>query len=77
MSHALKAKRLDHKKCRALAESLGMSVSDDGVAFTVCGAQLVNGEPAPYWIARMNGLTVEEVAKHLGGSRGNRDRGTP
>lgn len=45
-----------------LVEKIGMSVSDDGVAFTVCGGQLVNGWDAPPEIAEMNGWTVEEVA---------------
>lgn len=52
-----------------LVRSLGMSVSDDGVAFTVCGGQLVNGEDAPPEIRAMNGWTVDEVAAEVSAKR--------
>jgi hypothetical protein len=42
-----------------------MSVSDDGVAFTVCGGQLVNGKTAPPEIARMNGWTADDIAHEM------------
>jgi hypothetical protein len=48
-----------------IVEAAGMSVSDDGVAFTVCGGQLVNGQEAPQKIKDMNGWGVEDVAKEL------------
>jgi hypothetical protein len=46
-------------------ESIGMSVSADGVAFTVCGGQLVSGETASPEIAGMNGWTVDDVAREI------------
>lgn len=47
----------------ALVEGIGMSVdADDGLAFTVCGGQLVNGDEAAPHIARMNGWPVQDVA---------------
>lgn len=51
------------RTARKIVESAGMAVSDDGVAFTVCGGQLVNGDAAPPHIAAMNGWTVEDVAR--------------
>ncbi|MDI3559846.1 hypothetical protein [Bradyrhizobium sp. Arg816] len=52
-----------------LVRSLGMSISDDGVAFTVCGGQLVNGEDAPPEIQDMNGWTVDDVAREVASRR--------
>lgn len=54
-----------YRKAVRFVESLGMSVSSDGVAFTVCGGQLVNGETAPPEIARMNGWTVDDIALEM------------
>jgi hypothetical protein len=53
---------MNYSDARDLVRSLGMSVSDDGVAFTVCGGQLVNGHEAPAEIQAMNGWTVDDVA---------------
>ena len=51
--------------CR-LVESVGMSVlEDDGLAFTVCGGELVNGDEAPPAIARMNGWDVFDIAEAI------------
>lgn len=47
-----------------------MSISGDGVAFTVCGSQLVSGEDASPEIAAMNGWSVEEVALALSPAEG-------
>lgn len=46
-----------------------MSISDDGVAFTVCGGQLVNGEDAPLEIQAMNGWTVDDIAREVTANR--------
>lgn len=54
-----------YRKSVRFVESLGMSVSSDGIAFTVCGGQLVNGETAPPEIARMNGWTVDDVVAEM------------
>lgn len=32
------------------------------LAFTVCGSQLTTGEPAPGWIASLNGCPADEIA---------------
>lgn len=46
----------------------GLSIKD-GLAFTVSQGRLVNGEPAPSWLRRLNGCTVEEagplIRKHV------------
>ena len=47
-----------------LVRSIGMSV-EDGLGFTVCGSQLVNGDDAPDWIAEMNGWCVDEIAEEI------------
>lgn len=52
---------MTHRTARKLARQLGLSISDDGLAFTVCGSQLVNGAPAPAWLAALNGNPVEDV----------------
>lgn len=56
---------MDYRDARKLVESLGMSISGDGVAFTVCGSELINGEPAPPAIVEMNGWTVDDVAREV------------
>lgn len=53
---------LTYRRACKITRSLGMSVSD-GLGFTVCGGQLVNGEDAPDWVAEMNGWSVEEIAR--------------
>jgi hypothetical protein len=55
----------DYRAARRLVRSLGMSISDDGVAFTVCGGQLVGGQDAPAEIQAMNGWTVDDVAREV------------
>lgn len=55
---------MTYAKAVKYVESLGMSVSSDGVAFTVCGSQLVDGRDAPPEILRMNGWTVDEIARN-------------
>lgn len=52
---------LTYRQATRVCRSLGLSVSD-GLAFTVCGGQLVNGEDAPEWLRCMNGWPVEDVA---------------
>ena len=52
------------KDATRLVRSIGMSV-EDGLGFTVCGSQLVNGEDAPDWIAEMNGWCVDEIADEI------------
>jgi hypothetical protein len=54
-----------YSEAKKIVQAAGMAISDDGVAFTVCGGQLVNGEKAPPNIAAMNGWTVDEVAAEL------------
>ena len=56
---------MNYRDARDLVRSIGMSVSDDGVAFTVCGGQLVNGHEAPPEIQAMNGWTVDDVAREV------------
>lgn len=56
---------MKYSQQRDLVRSLGMSISDDGVAFTVCGGQLVNGEDAAPEIQAMNGWTVDDIAKEV------------
>lgn len=56
---------MKYSQKRDLVRSLGMSISDDGVAFTVCGGQLVNGQDAPPEIQSMNGWTVDDVAQEV------------
>lgn len=52
------------KDAKRLVRSIGMSV-EDGLGFTVCGSQLVNGEDAPEWIAEMNGWCIDEIAEKI------------
>jgi hypothetical protein len=56
---------MKYSAARDLVRSFDMSVSDDGVAFTVCCSQLVNGDKAPPEIQVMNGWTVDDVAKEI------------
>ncbi len=57
--------------CCRIARTLGMSMGeyqsrdDDsrGLAFTVCGGKLITGQPAPEWLARLNGCEVETIAR--------------
>lgn len=56
---------MTYRKALKIVRAAGMAVSDDGVAFTVCGSQLVDGRDAPPEIAAMNGWSVEEVAQAL------------
>lgn len=44
---------MSERRARKLARQLGLSISNDGLVFTVCGGQLVNGEQAPPWIAAL------------------------
>jgi hypothetical protein len=53
---------MTYREALKIVRHAGMSVSDDGIAFTVCGNQLVDGREAPPDIAAMNGWCVEEVA---------------
>jgi hypothetical protein len=48
-------------KALKIVRAAGMSV-EDGLAFTVCGGQLVNGEDAPDYIKEVNGSPVDEAA---------------
>jgi len=53
-----------------IARTLGLSMGeyhgrdDDarGLAFTVCGGKRTNGEPAPDWLASLNGCDAYEIA---------------
>jgi hypothetical protein len=56
---------VEYAKAIKIVEASGMAVSDDGIAFTVCGDQLVNGEDAPPKIKEMNGWSVEDAAIEL------------
>ena len=56
--------RLGYKRSVAIVESVGMSV-EDGLAFTVCGGQLVNGQVAPDWVVRLNGSCIYDVAEEV------------
>ena len=56
---------MTYRQAIRIVRNAGMSV-DDGLAFTVCGGQLVNGEDAPERIKAMNGWPVEDVARELG-----------
>lgn len=56
---------MSYRADKRLVESVGMSVSADALAFTVCGGQLVSGDEAPPEIQQMNGWTVQEVAAAL------------
>ena len=56
---------MTYRQCLKIVRAAGMSISDDGVAFTVCGSQLVDGRDAPPEIKAMNGWAVEEVAHTL------------
>lgn len=53
-----------YAKAVKIVEAAGMSVAD-GLAFTVCGSQLVDGRDAPANIIEMNGWSVEDVAENL------------
>lgn len=53
---------MTYAKAIKIVEAAGMSVSKDGLAFTVCGSQLVNGQPAPPHIQEMNGAHVLDAA---------------
>jgi hypothetical protein len=48
--------KLTVRQVRKIVRDIGMSISEDGLAFTVCGNQLVTGSDAPDWIAELNGL---------------------
>lgn len=56
---------MTYRKALKIVRAAGMAISEDGVAFTVCGSQLVDGRDAPPEIAAMNGWSVEEVADAL------------
>lgn len=55
--------KLSTRQVRKIVRDLGLSISDDGLAFTVCGGQLLNGHTAPEWIADLNGCDCFEVAE--------------
>ena len=65
------ADRLNLGDCNRIAQALGLSLGyrhsrdDDsrGLAFTVCGGKLVNGEDAPEWLANMNGDCVKTISR--------------
>jgi hypothetical protein len=59
------AEQMTTRKVRKLVRDIGMSISSDGLAFTVCGEQLVNGDDAPDWIAELNGSDCFEVVKEI------------
>jgi hypothetical protein len=56
---------MTYRQMAKVCRSVGMSVSNDGLAFTVCNGRLVNGDHAPEWIRRINGCTVEEAARAI------------
>lgn len=58
------AKRLSYKKAVEIVEAAGMSV-EDGLAFTVCGGQLVWGDDAPDYIKQVNGCCVFQAAESI------------
>lgn len=54
--------KITYGDCKRIAEALGFSVVD-GLAFTIGGGKLCNGDAAPDWIAKMNGHPVEGIAR--------------
>lgn len=44
-----------------LVRELGLATEGDGCAFTVTGGELVSGEKAPGWLAKLNGCSYEEI----------------
>lgn len=69
---------MTYREVLKIVRRAGMSV-EDGVAFTVCGSQLVDGRDAPPEIAAMNGWAVEHIAEALSNTKGRPDdqRATP
>lgn len=57
---------MTYRKAVRIVRQAGMSV-EDGLGFTVCGGQLVNGEPAPRHLIEMNGSHVEDIAARIAG----------
>jgi hypothetical protein len=65
------ATTLSYGDCCRIAQAIGLSLGEyerrnndsRGLAFTVGGGKLNNGQEAEPWIARMNGWTVEEIAQ--------------
>ncbi len=55
---------MTYRQATRIVRNAGMSV-EDGLAFTVCGGQLVNGEDALEHIKAMNGWPIEAVARKL------------
>ena len=55
---------MTYRQAIRIVRVAGMSV-ENGLAFTVCGGQLVSGEDAPDQIKRMNGWPVQDVASEL------------
>lgn len=64
-------------KCRLAKQYctlVGMSVSKDGLAFTVMGGRLTSGQEAPEWIASLNGCTVEEAVPRIAARLGEESK---
>lgn len=55
-------KRITYGDHQRIAEALGMSLDDDGCAFTVFGGHLTSWEDAPDWLADLNGNDVSDIA---------------
>lgn len=51
---------MTNRKAYNIVREIGMVVKD-GLGFTVCGIQLIDGD----WIASMNGWTCHEIAKKV------------